>query len=106
MKIKADTPLPQRGEGVVSLGKRDVKMKVDFKALSRIEEKLGGSVLIIVKRAGTGDIRSSDLALVLHECAVSAGEKLTYDECGDLLVQGGIIMASPVIMDILAQAVM
>ena len=99
-----DTPLKARGEAEIKIGSRMVRVKSSYSSLCAIEEALGHSVLLLASRGQEKDIKVRDIAILLSCMAQAAGEKLSEQEAGDLLVENGYLTPLPALMTVFTSA--
>lgn len=74
----------------LTLGKNSYRVAATFEAIMLIEDKLGKSILSVVKDIKEiKDLRISTIVTVLHSCLLSSGEHLTEEQVGQQMIETG-----------------
>lgn len=95
---------PVRGETVLALGGQAFTVRPSFQALVAAEQEVG-SLFALVEQAAAGKLTLADtIALVFH-CLVDRPDALTRERLGDLVIEAGIGVLSPVLRALLGQIV-
>lgn len=95
------TANPLRGETLLTLGARTVRLRPSFAALVAAEAEVG-SLFALLARAGAGDVRLSEMAALLWHCAVEPA--CTRAQFGEALLAAGPAAALPAYRAVLAAA--
>ncbi len=103
---KQSNALALRGEGSVTLGGVEYKLKGTFEALINVEDALKTDLLSILTQVSKASLPLKTVATVFHELHKAAGGKLSFQECGLLLVKSGYIRNAATILNVLGTAVM
>lgn len=70
-------------ETSIILRGREVKLKPSHKAIFQTEDQTGKATVDLFLG---GNLKVKDACHLLHNCAVAAGEDITFDEMGELLI--------------------
>lgn len=95
-----------KGEGTITLMGTEYKMACTFEALVNIEEKLGRDLLDVFMSISKLKLPLKVISVAFFEMQKAAGGKLTYAECGKLLVNAGFVTNSVPILNLIGEAIM
>jgi hypothetical protein len=79
---------PVRGEASVTIGGRPRTLRPTFSALVAAEDELG-PLYALVERAGEGQLRLSEVALLFWHCLADRAD-ITREQVGDAVVSTGL----------------
>jgi hypothetical protein len=97
-------PNPARGETPLPLGDQALTVRPSFQSLVSAETEVG-SLFALVEKAAAGQLTLGDtIALVFH-CIVDRPDALTREKLGELVVEAGISVLTPVLRVLLGQIV-
>ncbi len=93
---------PVRGEAVLVLGDVRHLLRPTFTALVAAEAELG-PLFALVERAAAGGLTLAEMAGLFWHCLDQRPAMLTRDSFCDLLVNGGLVSATPALRVLLGQ---
>ena len=93
----------EAGEHTLTVDDKDYTLRLDFRAIAAIEDRLGEGVLKAVNRIfQEGEYRLSELGLILEESLRSGGAKrITFEGAGDLMMKAGLLPTAIAIRELL-----
>lgn len=96
-----------RGEIPIKLNGQDYTLRPTFQCLNSIADRTGAnSIILLSRRMASGDIRLTDMAIVIQEGIKAAGqEDLDLDKIGEMIVQDGIVNLSSAVLDFVTIAI-
>ena len=95
---------PARGETALAVGGRSLTVRPSFQALVAAEQEVG-PLFALVEKAANGTLTLGDtIALVFH-CLVDKPDALTRETLGEMVVEAGISVLTPVLRTLLGQIV-
>lgn len=83
------TANPHRGEVSVELGGVSHTARPTYTAILAYESELGRSSSELMMRFSAGVFMLRDIVAILHACITAGGAKLTPQQLGELVVEGG-----------------
>jgi hypothetical protein len=92
---------PVRGEATIVVAGRSRILRPTFTALVAAEEDLG-PLFALVERAGEGQLRLQELALLFWHCLSERGET-TREEVGEAVLIGGLAACAKPLRTLLSQ---
>tara|TARA_B100001123_G_C14928303_1_gene874639 strand:- start:280 stop:642 length:363 start_codon:yes stop_codon:yes gene_type:complete len=95
----------QKIKGTIELdfaGKKR-NFKLDFLALSSIEQRLNQPLLKVVNEMTSGNIGMTNMAIIIDEALRSAGGKYTYEAVGNLILKHGFTNTFEIISKLMAE---
>lgn len=95
-----------KGESTITLSGTEYRMKCTFEALIAIEDRLGRDLLDVFMTISKVKLPLKVIAVAFYEMHKAAGGKLTYAECGKILVDSGFVTNSVPILNLLGEAIM
>ncbi len=98
--------LALRGEGSVTIGVNEYKLKGTFEALINIEDGLKIDLLTALSEVSKSRVPLRTVTIVFYELHKGAGGKLSFGECGALLIKNGYLRHAAGILNVLGSAIM
>lgn len=95
------TANPYRGEAEILIGDSPRLLRPSFAALVAAEEELG-PLFALVERAGTGQLRLTEITALFWHCLV-ARDDITREAVGDAVLAAGLAAASKPLRVLLGQ---
>jgi hypothetical protein len=95
------TANPLRGEATLEIAGKSYVMRPSFAALVCAEEELG-SLFALVERAGEGNLRLNELAVLFWHC-LETRETLTRDLVGEAVLSAGLAQCTKPLKVILGE---
>jgi len=92
---------PHRGEASLQIGGASHVLRPRFSALVAAEEELG-ALFALVERAGSGELRLSEVATLFWHCLASR-EGLSRAQVGDAVMRQGLAASAKPLRALLAQ---
>lgn len=92
---------PHRGEATIRIGGAPHLLRPTFTALVAAEEELG-PLFALVERAGTGELRLSEMAALFWHCLDSRAG-LTREQVGEAVVGRGLAACAAPLRGLLSQ---
>lgn len=90
-----------RGEASIVVAGDAILLRPTFAALIAVEDDLG-PLFALVERAGAGQLRLSELAILFHHCAVDRGD-LSLDTVGEAVMTLGLAKCAAPLRVLLGQ---
>ena len=97
----SEQPNPHRGEAAITIGGAPHILRPTFSALVAAEDELG-PLLALVERAGTGQLRLSEIAGLFWHC-LARKDGLTREQVGEAVTRQGLAATAAPLRSILAQ---
>ena len=79
--------------------------KLDFLALSSIEQRLNQPLLKVVNEMTSGNVGMTNMAIILDEALKSGGGKYTYEAVGNLILKHGFTNTFEIISKLMAELI-
>jgi len=92
---------PLRGEATLEIAGRSCLLRPSFTALVAAEEELG-PLYVLLERAGSGQLRLSELAALFWHC-LAEREHWTRDQIGEAVVSLGLAACAAPLRMLLGQ---
>ena len=92
---------PARGEAAIHVEGRELVLRPSFDALVQAEEELG-SLFALVERAGAGELRLTEIAVLFWFCLAQPGA-VSREAVGDALLEMGLAKATAPLKQLLGQ---
>ena len=90
-----------RGEACLIIAGQPCRLRPSFAALVAAEEEIG-PLFALVERAGSGQLRLSELAALFWHC-LAPPHNLTHEDVGHAVVQTGLAGCAPPLRVLLGQ---
>lgn len=90
-----------RGEASLTIGEVDYRLRPSFTALVAAEDELG-PLFALVERAGSGELRLSEIACLFWHCVEARGD-LSRDAVGEAVMVMGLAKAAQPLRQVLQQ---
>jgi hypothetical protein len=101
MSANMSRPNPYRGETELLIAGQPRLLRPSFAALVAAEEELG-PLFALVERAGTGQLRLTEMAALFWHCLVERAD-FTRETVGDAVLDAGLAAASKPLRGLLGQ---
>ena len=92
---------PARGEAAIHVGGRELVLRPSFDALVQAEEELG-SLFALVERAGAGELRLTEIAVLFWFCLAQPGV-VSREAVGEAVLEMGLAKATAPLKQLLGQ---
>ncbi len=94
-----------RGEVNVSFDGRPIQLRPTFQAIADAEDRLGRGVIATLLDIQSSRLKLKDAVIIIHACAVAAGEDVTEDEVSGYVMDAGLVEFLGPLADLLMGAV-
>lgn len=92
---------PLKGETTIKLGGEDYACRLTVDALIKIETELDKGILQLTQRMSEGDIRITDLSVVLYHALRGGGKDITQTDVKKLIQNTGIVACCTAVIQLL-----